>query len=437
MTNDPKQPPRDLDRGVVPVPDRLPEVNPTQQLVFEGKPRPPVQPQQAAPRITPVPVHPRQAPQPQSNQRLAYAATLQQPSPIVYDPSRKGVGSGQEAQGGLMWLPPPEEEPVRAPAGPSAAAPVYAPQMPAQPQTQQTVQGQPPAQYPQPQQAPVVPRQPQRPSLVPDDLMGDAPIQAPEPPRKRSVIIPLMLVFGVLLALAMVAAAAFVVVKKVVLDKKPESSVVASSTVAGEKEPSGDAAPPTAPAQASAAETAAPPQPAPAEEPPGTEPPPAATQEEPPAAEAQAAPDEPDPEPAEKSSSAPSTSKKPRPKPKSTEPTHEVVKPPPVEEKVAPVKTAPVASTANLPDQPSKDQLKAALVAVQPKVNACGGGDTGLATTSITISGPTGKVTSAKVVSGGFKGTPKGACIEKAVKSAKFPKFKKPTFSFSYPFVVK
>ena len=74
---------------------------------------------------------------------------------------------------------------------------------------------------------------------------------------------------------------------------------------------------------------------------------------------------------------------------------------------------------------------------LQPKINPCGKGEKGLATVSITIKGSNGRVSSAKVVSGGFKGTPQGNCIAKAVKTAKFPKFQKSSFSFSYPFVVK
>ena len=112
----------------------------------------------------------------------------------------------------------------------------------------------------------------------------------------------------------------------------------------------------------------------------------------------------------------------------------------PTKEKPAetPTKTAPTPKpAADLPEKPTKQDVMKALNGVKPKVQSCGKGQTGVATVSINIAGSTGKVASAKVVSGPFKGTPNAGCIEKAVKKAKFPKFKQAKFSVSYPFVIK
>lgn len=92
---------------------------------------------------------------------------------------------------------------------------------------------------------------------------------------------------------------------------------------------------------------------------------------------------------------------------------------------------------AGLPDSPTKNDILNAMKSVTPKVKACAKGQTGEAKVSIVIAGETGKVTSASVLSGPFAGTPAASCIAGAVKTATFPKFKKPKFTVTYPFVVK
>ena len=94
---------------------------------------------------------------------------------------------------------------------------------------------------------------------------------------------------------------------------------------------------------------------------------------------------------------------------------------------------APAPSDAALPDQPGRDQVGAALRAVQTAVGACGAGEHGMATTQITVDGSSGRVTNA-VVSGQFAGTPVGSCVARAARSAHFPRFRNPTFSVSFPF---
>lgn len=74
-----------------------------------------------------------------------------------------------------------------------------------------------------------------------------------------------------------------------------------------------------------------------------------------------------------------------------------------------------------------------ALDAVRPTVSACGGGEHGNAVVSITIAGPTGRVSGA-TVSGSFAGTPVGTCIARAVRGATFPRFVRPTLTIQFPF---
>ena len=87
----------------------------------------------------------------------------------------------------------------------------------------------------------------------------------------------------------------------------------------------------------------------------------------------------------------------------------------------------------NLPATPSREDVLAAMKGVTPKVQGCGGGQTGVAMAKVNVAGPTGKVTGVDV-SGQFAGTPVGACVSKEVAKAKFSKFSQSTFSFSYPF---
>jgi|GEM_PF-1163308 len=94
-------------------------------------------------------------------------------------------------------------------------------------------------------------------------------------------------------------------------------------------------------------------------------------------------------------------------------------------------------ASSDLPATPSKADVLAAMKSVSDKVKACAKGQTGNAVIAIVFSGSTGKVTSASVVGGEFKGTPAASCIASAVKGASVPKFKNPSFSVSYPFIIK
>jgi hypothetical protein len=99
----------------------------------------------------------------------------------------------------------------------------------------------------------------------------------------------------------------------------------------------------------------------------------------------------------------------------------------------ASARTAPTKATATLSDVPSKEAVLAAMKGVQPRVMACKTGRHGTMMLKITVSGTTGKVQSA-AATGSFAGSPEGDCAVRAVRSANFPKFKKPSLTISYPF---
>jgi F0F1-type ATP synthase membrane subunit c/vacuolar-type H+-ATPase subunit K len=91
-------------------------------------------------------------------------------------------------------------------------------------------------------------------------------------------------------------------------------------------------------------------------------------------------------------------------------------------------------SSSNLPDAPSRNDVKTALQGVSGGVKACRKDAGGTATVNVTFSGKTGRATGAKVASGPFKGTPVGACIESAVKRARVPRFKQSSFKVTFPY---
>jgi hypothetical protein len=91
-------------------------------------------------------------------------------------------------------------------------------------------------------------------------------------------------------------------------------------------------------------------------------------------------------------------------------------------------------SSSNLPDAPSRGDVKTALQGVSGGVKACKKDSGGTATVNVTFSGKTGRATGAKVASGPFKGTAVGSCIESAVKRARVPRFKQSAFKVTFPY---
>ncbi len=94
--------------------------------------------------------------------------------------------------------------------------------------------------------------------------------------------------------------------------------------------------------------------------------------------------------------------------------------------------TSGAAGNASLPEMPSRAGVLQALKAVQPAVAACGGGVEGVAQVHITVAGPTGRVRSATVIQG-VTGA-QGSCVARAVRGARFPRFRRDTFTIDYPF---
>jgi predicted RNA-binding Zn-ribbon protein involved in translation (DUF1610 family) len=89
----------------------------------------------------------------------------------------------------------------------------------------------------------------------------------------------------------------------------------------------------------------------------------------------------------------------------------------------------------SLPESPSAAQIKTVMSGLSSRVRNCSDGATGTITVDVTVSGPTGRVTAA-TVTGQFTGTPVGSCAARLVRSARFPQFRQPSFSFRYPFPI-
>lgn len=112
--------------------------------------------------------------------------------------------------------------------------------------------------------------------------------------------------------------------------------------------------------------------------------------------------------------------------------------PPPEAARPAPVaiepaaKPSPAPAPQNLPAQPSREQVTAALSAVVPALKKCVGDRHDTADVTLTVR-PAGFVSYA-VVAGPYAGSSEGSCIARAVKAAKFPEFSDPTLRVSYPF---
>lgn len=95
-------------------------------------------------------------------------------------------------------------------------------------------------------------------------------------------------------------------------------------------------------------------------------------------------------------------------------------------------RAAPAAApSSNLPDTPSKPDVMAAMSSVKPQVVACGNGQGGVATVTISVAGTTGRVTNAQVA--GATGSI-GSCVAQAVRKAQFPKFQQKVFKLVFPF---
>jgi hypothetical protein len=87
---------------------------------------------------------------------------------------------------------------------------------------------------------------------------------------------------------------------------------------------------------------------------------------------------------------------------------------------------------SNLPAQPSREAVVAALDAIAPQLASCTGDKHGVANVTLTVRGA--GIVSHALVTGVFAGTPEGSCIARAVKLAHFEPFRDPTIRVTYPF---
>jgi predicted Zn finger-like uncharacterized protein len=91
-------------------------------------------------------------------------------------------------------------------------------------------------------------------------------------------------------------------------------------------------------------------------------------------------------------------------------------------------------SSGSLPDAPDASAVRSALGGVAGAARACGNGTAGTARATVTFTGSTGRVSNVKV-----EGVPDpvAKCVERAVKSAKVPPFRRATFTAgNYPYRV-
>jgi hypothetical protein len=91
------------------------------------------------------------------------------------------------------------------------------------------------------------------------------------------------------------------------------------------------------------------------------------------------------------------------------------------------------AASSDLADTPSRSEVASGLGGVQAAVRNCKQGRSGTARARVTFAGDTGRVTSVQV-DGDFAGGPENSCIERAVRAARVPPFRRPTFQVTYPY---
>jgi hypothetical protein len=88
----------------------------------------------------------------------------------------------------------------------------------------------------------------------------------------------------------------------------------------------------------------------------------------------------------------------------------------------------------DLPEQPSRAGIVEAMRFVSPRVAACGDvhGQHGSASLRM-VFGADGHVMEVDVPAA-YDGTPVGACLAEAARTAQIPPFRRPSFAVSYPF---
>ncbi|MBN1770682.1 MAG: hypothetical protein JXB32_05435 [Deltaproteobacteria bacterium] len=88
-----------------------------------------------------------------------------------------------------------------------------------------------------------------------------------------------------------------------------------------------------------------------------------------------------------------------------------------------------------LPETLGRPEIRRGTDQVKSSVLRCGEGQTGTITVEFTVNGNDGSVNGTRVT-GEFGGTAVGACAESAARSASFARFRRSTFTFTFPFVL-
>jgi hypothetical protein len=93
---------------------------------------------------------------------------------------------------------------------------------------------------------------------------------------------------------------------------------------------------------------------------------------------------------------------------------------------------APALASADLPRSPTRAEVTSALRGVSAAVARCGEPGDGRVSVDVTVNGPTGRVSTVRV---GGADAETGACVDRAVRGARFPRFSDPSFTVrGFPF---
>lgn len=89
-----------------------------------------------------------------------------------------------------------------------------------------------------------------------------------------------------------------------------------------------------------------------------------------------------------------------------------------------------------LPETPSRSAVTRALGGLMARMRQCAGDQVGMATARIRVNN-NGQVASANIGGSPFGGTPQGTCMERVVRTARFPRFQRTHFDVTYPFSIR
>lgn len=103
---------------------------------------------------------------------------------------------------------------------------------------------------------------------------------------------------------------------------------------------------------------------------------------------------------------------------------------------VATMTPAATMADPNLPDTPSRSAVSRALGGLMGQIRRCAGDQVGLANARIRVRND-GTVASVSIAGSPFGGTPQGACMERVVRQARFPRFRRSNFDITFPFSVR